>query len=462
MPALVPLSHAGAGPEPRGRRPTGVPATRTTGQPTVVRRDGGLRPGQHRRRHRHGRARAASNRAARGWSTASTGTAHDGRPDRHRAPRPAAAARLRAECHRRRRRRPAVPGLRWRHAPSRCWVDCSARIRRLPLAFGCGNGKMVDPAGPLPAISGLVEEQVRDAAIIIKVGQDLKVPPRGWVIGVATALQESRLFNLGDLGPRNDHDSIGLFQQRPSAGWGTPEQLSRPGLPVTQVLREAPHYPQLATAPAHGRRPEGPDQRLPERLREARTPGVHHRGRPDRRRWPVGHRRGCRPPVRGRRADLGVRLDRAGEGIRSCPGSGLPTARPTTASTSRCRRGRRFTRPHPDIVLVALCNAHVGGSRLQLRPRWRGVRDRLRVVRRHPARRQRDHPLLPPDGPSVRDARASASPSARSSASPAHPATRPDPTSTSRCTSTATPARLGAVDPVPFMNQVGAPLVGTG
>jgi len=34
-----------------------------------------------------------------------------------------------------------------------------------PLAFGCGNGKKVDPTGPLPSISGLVEEQVQDAAI---------------------------------------------------------------------------------------------------------------------------------------------------------------------------------------------------------------------------------------------------------------------------------------------------------
>jgi murein DD-endopeptidase MepM/ murein hydrolase activator NlpD len=60
------------------------------------------------------------------------------------------------------------------------------------------------------------------------VGQDLKVPPRGWVIAVATAMQESRLTNLGDLGDRNDHDSLGLFQQRPSTGWGTPAEVRDP------------------------------------------------------------------------------------------------------------------------------------------------------------------------------------------------------------------------------------------
>jgi murein DD-endopeptidase MepM/ murein hydrolase activator NlpD len=48
------------------------------------------------------------------------------------------------------------------------------------------------------------------------------------VIAVATALQESWLRNLGNLGANNDHDSLGLFQQRPSAGWGTPAQVMDP------------------------------------------------------------------------------------------------------------------------------------------------------------------------------------------------------------------------------------------
>ncbi|MBM2623382.1 M23 family metallopeptidase [Actinoplanes sp. LDG1-06] len=67
--------------------------------------------------------------------------------------------------------------------------------------------------------------QVDNAALIVSVGQNAKVPARGWVVAVATAMQESRLTNLGDLGARNDHDSLGLFQQRPSQGWGSPAQL---------------------------------------------------------------------------------------------------------------------------------------------------------------------------------------------------------------------------------------------
>jgi len=95
-----------------------------------------------------------------------------------------------------------------------------------PYTLGCGNGRAVDPNGVLPDVPDLTEDQVRNAAIIIKAGQDLKVPPRGWVVGVATALQESRLTNVPHFGPSNDHDSIGLFQQRPSQGWGTPDQLA--------------------------------------------------------------------------------------------------------------------------------------------------------------------------------------------------------------------------------------------
>ena len=66
----------------------------------------------------------------------------------------------------------------------------------------------------------------------------MQVPPRGWVIAVATAMQESRLLNLANLGARNDHDSLGLFQQRPSQGWGTRSSW-RSRVPGAEVLREA-------------------------------------------------------------------------------------------------------------------------------------------------------------------------------------------------------------------------------
>lgn len=71
-------------------------------------------------------------------------------------------------------------------------------------------------------------EQTAHAATIVAVGVARHRPYRGWVIAVATAVQESGLRNLGHLGEANDHDSLGLFQQRPNQGWGTPEQLMDP------------------------------------------------------------------------------------------------------------------------------------------------------------------------------------------------------------------------------------------
>jgi len=77
-------------------------------------------------------------------------------------------------------------------------------------------------------------EQMRNAKAIVETGEKMKLPPRAQVIAVATALQESTLHNYGHLGERNDHDSQGLFQQRPSMGWGTPEQITNPEYAATK------------------------------------------------------------------------------------------------------------------------------------------------------------------------------------------------------------------------------------
>ncbi|MEV6299882.1 M23 family metallopeptidase [Actinoplanes sp. NPDC051861] len=105
--------------------------------------------------------------------------------------------------------------------------------------LGCA-GTVITP-GAAPA--GLTADQTANASVIVAVGQRMRVPVRGWVIAVATALQESRLTNLGHLGPGNDHDSLGLFQQRPSQGWGTPAQLMTPGYAAGKF------YERLLTVP---------------------------------------------------------------------------------------------------------------------------------------------------------------------------------------------------------------------
>lgn len=83
------------------------------------------------------------------------------------------------------------------------------------------------PSAPAPAAlppvtaPGLDAEQSENARLIIRIGRDLGVSDRGIAIALGTAMQESWLRNLDG----GDRDSLGLFQQRPSTGWGSPDQI---------------------------------------------------------------------------------------------------------------------------------------------------------------------------------------------------------------------------------------------
>ncbi|MGS2614402.1 hypothetical protein ACVCAH_07700 [Micromonospora sp. LZ34] len=83
----------------------------------------------------------------------------------------------------------------------------------------------------------LNDEQVRNVKAIIKATKKSGMHERAAVVAIATALQESKLENLGHLGDRNDHDSLGLFQQRPSSGWGTPKQITDPEYSTKAFLK---------------------------------------------------------------------------------------------------------------------------------------------------------------------------------------------------------------------------------
>lgn len=67
-------------------------------------------------------------------------------------------------------------------------------------------------------------EQGRWSALMSAIAQRRGLPPRATTIAIATAFQESKIHNI-DYG---DRDSVGLFQQRTSQGWGTVEQISDP------------------------------------------------------------------------------------------------------------------------------------------------------------------------------------------------------------------------------------------
>jgi LysM repeat protein len=95
------------------------------------------------------------------------------------------------------------------------------------------------PAPREPAtgnVTRLLQESQREhARTIIRVGRDLGVPDYGIVIALATAMQESSFRNITRA---VDHDSLGLFQQRPF-WWGTPEQLTDPVYATTAFFRGA-------------------------------------------------------------------------------------------------------------------------------------------------------------------------------------------------------------------------------
>ncbi|NEC13714.1 peptidoglycan-binding protein [Streptomyces sp. SID8014] len=66
-------------------------------------------------------------------------------------------------------------------------------------------------------------EELANARTVIGVGKGANIPEQGQVIALMTAMQESKFVNYT---VPVDHDSLGIFQQRPSTGWGTPEQIT--------------------------------------------------------------------------------------------------------------------------------------------------------------------------------------------------------------------------------------------
>jgi cell wall-associated NlpC family hydrolase len=87
------------------------------------------------------------------------------------------------------------------------------------------DGSPADVGTPTSSRQSLTAEQLGNARTIYDVGMELGMPPFGEEIAIATAMQESSLINLT---AATNYDSLGLFQQRPSQGWGTPGELIDP------------------------------------------------------------------------------------------------------------------------------------------------------------------------------------------------------------------------------------------
>src|SRR4051794_16701772 len=106
----------------------------------------------------------------------------------------------------------------------------------------------------------LSKQQLTRAATILAVGKSERVPARGQLIAIMTAITESSLRVLsntgaypasGDIpndGNGGDHDSLGLFQQRPTAGWGSIANLMDP-VWSSRAFYGGPDRPPQGTAP---------------------------------------------------------------------------------------------------------------------------------------------------------------------------------------------------------------------
>jgi NlpC/P60 family len=102
---------------------------------------------------------------------------------------------------------------------------------------------------PLPDGSTLNAQQAANASIIIAVGQQIGAGVTGAVDAITAAFTESRLANI----PYGDKDSLGLFQERPSQGWGKPAQILDPVYATTQFfghLLALPGWQELSPAVA--------------------------------------------------------------------------------------------------------------------------------------------------------------------------------------------------------------------
>ncbi|EST32408.1 hypothetical protein M878_14930 [Streptomyces roseochromogenus subsp. oscitans DS 12.976] len=88
-------------------------------------------------------------------------------------------------------------------------------------------------------------EQAGNAATIAAVGTGRGMPERAVTIALATALQESGLRNI----EHGDRDSLGLFQQRPSQGWGTEQQIMDPAYAAGIFYAHLAKVPDYADLP---------------------------------------------------------------------------------------------------------------------------------------------------------------------------------------------------------------------
>ena len=120
-----------------------------------------------------------------------------------------------------------------------------AAVASIPAPWAHTTLSALEPEGLYGSqeFFNLSSTQWANAKTIVKVAYDRGMSPYAAVIAVATASQESSLINLTSA---DNADSLGLFQQRPSMGWGTPSEITTPSYAANKFLTvlqsEVPNY----------------------------------------------------------------------------------------------------------------------------------------------------------------------------------------------------------------------------
>ncbi|GAA3474019.1 hypothetical protein GCM10018965_085720 [Nonomuraea roseola] len=157
---------------------------------------------------------------------------------------------------------PICPGrfFRVRRSFSRAVLTIGIIVLTLAVAIAVGVYVLLNKADPLVDAEGCVVktpkgeldldiEQARIAATIAAVGERRRLPEQAIVIAYATAIQESKMYNVS----YGDRDSLGVFQQRPSQGWGKKKQIMDPVYSANRffaALVKVKNYQKLPVAEA--------------------------------------------------------------------------------------------------------------------------------------------------------------------------------------------------------------------
>lgn len=138
------------------------------------------------------------------------------------------------------------------------------------LAGGCGGDGGTGGGSQQIGPRSWSAEQTANAQTIVEIAVGRALPRRAAVIAVATAIVESQLNNV----TYGDRDSLGLFQQRPSQGWGSPATILNPALATATFYDRLLQVPGWAGMPAGVAEQAVQRSAFPERYAPAEIPAA--------------------------------------------------------------------------------------------------------------------------------------------------------------------------------------------